>query len=266
MFGLPGETEEDAFESLEFLRRNKQHNVTVNPSACFCGFAPGTLAYDDPQRYGIDLSKGNLYWESTDGRNTYISRLKRFEDFCRLVHELKIPTTYPSTVLLDRNRSLGNYYREAGDHLRASWYFKAWLEEHPDDESILAAFAASCTALGHANEVQTFVDLLKDERPRPNAVVDADRKPVGTPCQHTDENWVNGVARAWGTALFVTNSSHAQKELTLGKHITFADNSVRTIVNTKENDGSLIVFLDGAPLDGTVVGYPQQFLVHPGGK
>jgi len=122
MFGLPGETEEDAFEAHEFLRRNKKYGLAVNPSSHFCGFAPGTLAYEDPQRYSIDLSKGALYWESTDGKNTYICRLKRFEDFCRLVQELGISTTYPSTVLLDRNRTLGNYYVQAGDAQRARWY------------------------------------------------------------------------------------------------------------------------------------------------
>jgi radical SAM superfamily enzyme YgiQ (UPF0313 family) len=133
MFGLPGETEEDAFEALEFLRRNRNAGLAVNPSAVFCGFSPGTLAHENPERYGIDMTKGGVYWESTDGENTYIRRLKRFEDFCRLVRELGISTTYPSTILLDRNRALGNYYAQSGDPVRAQWYYEAWLQEHPED-------------------------------------------------------------------------------------------------------------------------------------
>lgn len=139
MFGLPGETEEDAFAALEFLRRNSKHGIAVNPSSGFCEFRPGTLAREDPQAYGLDLSRGSTYWESTDGQNTYIRRLKRFEDFCRLVRELNIPTTYPSTVLLDRDRALGHYYLQAGDHERARSYFAAWLAEHPEDDAIRAA-------------------------------------------------------------------------------------------------------------------------------
>jgi radical SAM superfamily enzyme YgiQ (UPF0313 family)/MoaA/NifB/PqqE/SkfB family radical SAM enzyme/Tfp pilus assembly protein PilF len=136
MFGLPGETEEDFFESLEFLRRNRKNNIAVNPSPSFCGFSPGTLAYENPEKYGLDLSKGAMYWESKDGENTYVRRLKRFEEFCRLVKELGISTTYPATVLLDRNRTLGNYYFQAGEFKRARWYYEAWLAEHPDDKEI----------------------------------------------------------------------------------------------------------------------------------
>lgn len=82
----------------------------------------------------------------------------------------------------------------------------------------------------------------------------------------TDGNWVNGIARSWATAFFIFNSFHAKKELTVGKKITFADGTTREIVSTKETGDSLIVFLDGAPLDGTVVGYPKKFTVHPGSK
>ncbi|MFA5074273.1 MAG: radical SAM protein [Nitrospirota bacterium] len=136
MFGLPGETEEDAFETLEFLRRNAHNGIAVNPSPSFCGFGPGSLVYEDPAKYGVDLTKGGLYWESMDGKNTYPIRLKRFEDFCRLVKELGVSTTYPSPFLLDRNRSLGNYYAQTGNTDRACYYYQAWLAEHPDDKDI----------------------------------------------------------------------------------------------------------------------------------
>jgi hypothetical protein len=89
---------------------------------------------------------------------------------------------------------------------------------------------------------------------------------VDSTCEHTDENWVNGVARSWATAFFVANSIHARSELTVGKTITFSDGTTRTIVSTKEDGESLIIFLEGVPLDGTVVGYPKKFIVHSGIK
>jgi len=255
MFGLPGETEEDAFETQEFLRRNKKYSLSVNPSSHFCGFAPGTLAYEDPQPYGLDLSKGGLYWESTDGRNTYISRLKRFEDFCRLVQELGIQTTYPSTILLDRNRTLGTYYAQAGDVRRARRYFEAWLEEHPDDEHI----RASLVKVIASDPIFLAASL---------AVSGCDQK-IGvsyTPPNHTDQNWVKGIAKKWATAFFIENSIQAKSDFAVCKKVTFSDGTVRTIVEQKETAGSLIVFLGGTPLDGNVVGYPKKFIVHSGIK
>jgi radical SAM superfamily enzyme YgiQ (UPF0313 family) len=138
MFGLPGETEEDAFDTQEFLRRNG--GICVNPSPAFCGIAPGTLAYEDPGKYSIDLSKGSVYWESIDeiqGFNNYLIRLKRFENFCRLVMELGTPTTYPHTKLLDRNRMLGNYYEGIGDNIKSVLYFGLWLQDHPGDREVM---------------------------------------------------------------------------------------------------------------------------------
>jgi radical SAM superfamily enzyme YgiQ (UPF0313 family)/Flp pilus assembly protein TadD/MoaA/NifB/PqqE/SkfB family radical SAM enzyme/SAM-dependent methyltransferase len=155
MFGLPGETEEDAFEALEFLRRNKNNRITVNPSAGFCLFGPASLVQENPEKYGVDLTKGELFWESTDGKNTFLRRLKRFEDFCRLAKELGISTTYPYSALLDRNRALGHYYFYSGDRVHARQYYEAWLAEHPDDHDVrsrlneiqsAAQNPASCTA------------------------------------------------------------------------------------------------------------------------
>jgi endoglucanase len=87
-----------------------------------------------------------------------------------------------------------------------------------------------------------------------------------TPANSTDENWVNGVARAWATAFIVTDSIQAKSDFAVGKKVTFSDGTVRTIVRQKENAGSLIVFLDGAPLDGKVVGYPNKIKVTDAAK
>lgn len=78
------------------------------------------------------------------------------------------------------------------------------------------------------------------------------------PCKCSDENWLNGVARSWAAAFFVDNYGDAQDALLPGRRLKFADGSVRTIVETRLNESSLIVFVDGDPLDGTEVGYPNN--------
>jgi radical SAM superfamily enzyme YgiQ (UPF0313 family) len=119
MFGLPGETEEDFMEVLRFVRDNKDYISTVNPSPGFCGFAPGTPGYEEPEKYGIDFKYGPTFWESKDGKNNYELRLKRFETFCRLVYELGIDTTYPHTRLLNRDEKLKEYFLVRGERKKA---------------------------------------------------------------------------------------------------------------------------------------------------
>lgn len=77
----------------------------------------------------------------------------------------------------------------------------------------------------------------------------------------SDQNWVKGVARDWAAAFFVANSDSARSRFTVGKKIKFADGTTQAITKTEENGHSLIVFLDGDPLDGDVVGYPHKFSV-----
>jgi endoglucanase len=83
---------------------------------------------------------------------------------------------------------------------------------------------------------------------------------------YTDQNWVKGIATAWAAAFFVKDSPETKRDFAVGKKVTFADGSVRTIVQQKENAGGLIIFLDGAPLDGNVVGYPKEIKVTDAAK
>lgn len=250
MFGLPGETEEDVFDTHEFLRRNKDYSVTVNPSPSFCGFAPGTLVYEDPQKHGVDLSKGYLNWESTDGKNTYIVRLKRFEDFCRLVKEFGVPTTYPSTTLLDRNRTLGNYYAQAHNTLRARWYYTSWLKDHPDDESIKAA-------LDNVNATDPlFLETsVKEQSCNETSVI------TFIPYNISDDNWIKGISKTGRAAFFIEDSIQVQTEFALFKQATFSDGTVRSIIEQKKNDNYRIIYLNGPLLDGNIVGFPQKITV-----
>jgi endoglucanase len=81
--------------------------------------------------------------------------------------------------------------------------------------------------------------------------------PSYTPANANDQNWVNGIANAWTAGFLVKDAAAARNDLRVGSKVTFSDGTVRTIVKLKELDGALIVFLDGAPLDGNMVGYPK---------
>jgi hypothetical protein len=110
MFGLPGETESHFQDSLNFLRRNKDYLYKVNPSEALCCFTPGTDGYEHPERFGIRDVESVYYWESVDGTNTFLVRLRRFEEFCALVADLGIPTTYQHRQLMDRERVIAQYH------------------------------------------------------------------------------------------------------------------------------------------------------------
>ncbi len=136
MFVLPRETEEHHIETLEFIKRNANYYIgAVNRSPAFCGFSNGTAGGDNPEDYGMirDESRNN-YWVSEDGTNIYLVRLRRFEEFCALVNELGINTTYPSPMLLNREKALGDYYNFQGDYTQALGYLKMWLKKNPSDK------------------------------------------------------------------------------------------------------------------------------------
>jgi radical SAM superfamily enzyme YgiQ (UPF0313 family) len=135
MFGLPGETEEEFNETLEFLRRNKKHITTVNPSPYFCIFSKGTKGYLNPQDYGIDLKKGPLYWESVDGKNNYLVRMERFEKFIALAHKLGISCTYPQATMVNKNENIADYYYSTGEFDRAIPYFENSLKYESDNKT-----------------------------------------------------------------------------------------------------------------------------------
>lgn len=227
MFGLPGETEDDAFAVLEFLRRNKKHRLVVNPSPSFCGFSRGTDGFERAQDFGIDFTLGNQFWQSADGANTYLTRLKRFEDFCRLVAELGIQTTYPATRLLDRNRALGRYHEARGAPEIAKGYYRDWLLEHPEDLEIRAVLQHLLTRLKESGEIPV---------------------PYSLPASN-DENWRNGVARGWGSAFLLDANDEALSDMRPGRSVVLPGGEKRRIVKIRENQGSLIVHYDGAPLD-----------------
>jgi hypothetical protein len=239
MFGLPGETEEDSLMVLEFLRRNAKNNLYVNPSAAFCGFSNGSPGWDNAEKFGIDKTLGGTFWKSVDGTNTFLTRLKRFEDFCKLVSDLGIKTTYPSTYLLNRNQVIAQYYIAIGQPENAVYYYEEWIKDHPEDE-IAKDF------------------LIKN----PHNKVEA-KSNVYAISRHSDENWLNGVARNWGPAILFTYVPYILEELTIGKFVQFSNLQISKIIEVKneiEKD-CIVIHFDGPLLDGDQVGWPNLLKV-----
>jgi radical SAM superfamily enzyme YgiQ (UPF0313 family) len=133
MFGLPGETDEDALINIEFIKRNSKKITAVNPSPGFCAICPGTIAYKNPGKYNLDISKGYDYWESKDGANNYITRIERFEHFIANVHRLGIPSVYSHPKLINKNELLANYYFTLEDYEKAISYYEEAAQANPDN-------------------------------------------------------------------------------------------------------------------------------------
>lgn len=243
MFGLPGETEEDSLMVLEFIRRNAKNKLFVNPSAAFCGFANGTPGWDNAEKFGIDKTLGGTFWKSVDGTNTFLTRLKRFEDFCKLVSDLGIKTTYPSTYLLNRNQVIAQYYTAIGQPENAVYYYDEWVKEHPEDETA-KAFLKKQKSINGATKVEIKSNVYAISR-------------------HSDENWLNGISRNWGPVVLFTHVNYILEELTVGKIVEFANGERRKIIKAEDDSerDSIKIIIDGEFLDGDQVGWPNLLKV-----
>ena len=110
MFGLPTETEEDFQYLMKFLVENKKSLNMVNPSLNFCEYYPGSAGHANPEKYGIDLTKGHLFWESLDGNSTYLKRMERFERFCVQAKDFKLDSLFNVEELPNKHKLLFEYY------------------------------------------------------------------------------------------------------------------------------------------------------------
>ena len=84
-----------------------------------------------------------------------------------------------------------------------------------------------------------------------------------TPPNHTDDNFINGIKRNPPAGFLILGPIQAQTKnnFAVGRKVTFSDGTVRKIVKIEDNNGNLIVFVDGAQLDGNAVGYPKEIKV-----
>lgn len=76
---------------------------------------------------------------------------------------------------------------------------------------------------------------------------------------YSDANWKSGVGLFGGAVLFLSASKRAKRDLVVGRTVKFVNNDKRTIVEVKENDGSLIVTFSGNEFTPDIAGYPNSF-------
>lgn len=125
MVGFPGETEEDFRQTLDFILRNAGFIDEVNPSDGFTGIFPGTELYERKDDFGVVFVNHHYFWETGDGRNTLAVRIDRFERVLRHVAALGLRCTYPGTELLDRDKILGDFHANRGEHAEALRHYAA---------------------------------------------------------------------------------------------------------------------------------------------
>jgi len=134
MFGFPGETEEDAQMTLDFLRRNRSHLDRVYASATFTSLEAHSYLIDHQEELGIrqrsEEFTHNLYWESQDGINTYPVRLERYKRFRSLAITLGIDAYkgVNGALDLDHLSNLAAYHHFAGRPLAALQNYLEYLE------------------------------------------------------------------------------------------------------------------------------------------
>jgi len=124
MFGLPGETEEDYVDLLNFLQKNRKSLSMVNPSINFCVFFPGSYGYHDPEKYGLDMTNGPDFWRTKDNKNTFPIRLERFEKFVAEAKRLKLDNLFNTSEVPNKHQLLFRYYATVRDKKNALGYYQ----------------------------------------------------------------------------------------------------------------------------------------------
>ncbi len=136
MFGLPGETEEDAQQNIDFVIRNKKYIHSVSPTFALCNLSEFSGAHLYPEKYGIKKNVHIHYWETEDGKNNYLVRLKWFERFCTAINRAGVNNAYPHNRLVDRDKKIGYYYYYKKDYTNAVKYFKKAIKIEPWDKHL----------------------------------------------------------------------------------------------------------------------------------
>lgn len=114
MFGFPTETSEDFKKTLEFLKRNHMYIDVVIPSEAFCSIHANTYLYSHPEEFGISSNFHSDFWESLNGKNNYVERLRRFESFCELAESLNVHVgSGYSKVKMFKERQIEEYHKYA---------------------------------------------------------------------------------------------------------------------------------------------------------
>jgi len=139
MFGFPGETEEDFNETLKFLECIAPYVERVYPSRTYCAIEEFSYLHKHPEEFGIKTPfSHHLYWESTDGKNTYPVRLGRCQKFEELCDKLgvQVDCGVKTSVQLDEWFNLGHYYDFRKEYKNALKYFIKYSEFNAENEIV----------------------------------------------------------------------------------------------------------------------------------
>ncbi|MFP6665888.1 MAG: hypothetical protein VB876_01155, partial [Pirellulales bacterium] len=126
----------------------------VNPSLNFTEYYPGSSGYENPDKIGVDLSKGTMMWSSTDGKNTYITRMERFEKFCMLAKKFKIDNLFQTDEIPNKHQALFEYYYKDNDVKNAKIEYDK-IDKKGLTEDVKAKYVAITTG------DTSFLDKLK---------------------------------------------------------------------------------------------------------
>ncbi|MBF0595414.1 MAG: B12-binding domain-containing radical SAM protein [Candidatus Omnitrophica bacterium] len=131
MFGIPGEQDADFQGQLTFIKKLARYRrkIILTPALIFCAFPEGSEVHSNPDKYDVDLSNGEIYWESKDGKNTFLTRLAKFEEFCALAAKLGYITLYGVTKNVNKNLLLGQFYAVKKDRQTALTFLLRSFEE-----------------------------------------------------------------------------------------------------------------------------------------
>lgn len=151
-----------------------------------------------------------------------------------------------SIFLLDLNRhvvgfAIGGYHTGAFDGRAANARFKGYvLAKAASEELNLKGRDVNCE--------------VRVDRANPNMVV---------PEPHSDQNWVEGVARGWAAAFFLKRTPEHLKAAQGASSVLLGNGEVRMIQRVDITEATLIIQLEGAPLNGELVGFPHKMELLP---
>ena len=174
MFGFPGETEEDFSQTLSFLEKAAPSLDRVYASATFTSLEEGSYLTAHQGEFGIAEPRPenfhNLYWESTDGSNTYPVRMNRYKRFRARAIELGLDAYKGVQGDLDQGSllSLAEFYRYKGDHIKAIENLLAAFDINSANEAVLDGLLPYYKdLLIHHSAARQFLRLLRSpQHPR----------------------------------------------------------------------------------------------------
>jgi radical SAM superfamily enzyme YgiQ (UPF0313 family) len=141
MFGFPDETEDDFGLTLDFIRRNARYLDRVYPSRTYFAIEEFSYLAGHLEEFGIKPNPPNhLFWESSDGLNTYPSRLRRCSEFSELAASLgvEVGCGVQTAVELDEIFNLIQYYEIKGENNKAVDNLLRYFDIEPAHETIRA--------------------------------------------------------------------------------------------------------------------------------